>query len=287
MQRRAFLALAAQFPASPIVDTHIHLFAADKKRFPFHPAATYQPKPATLEDYVTFVRTTNLTHAVIVHPEPYQDDHTYLEYCLENDFFKGTCLFDAMRPDTPSRIDTLIRRWPNRIRAMRFHRVTEGPAQTTGPIRERPLDSVEMKNTWRALADRNLMAQIHCIPKHAPAIAKLAAAYPSVPVIIDHMARHNQGTNTEWRNVLSLSLHRNVNMKISGLEYSPLRQQERIRELHDAFGPDRLIWGTLGMDTASYTKSTTDFSALFAFTTQTNREKIQGRNAMRLYGWSA
>ncbi len=30
-------------PSRPLVDTHIHLFAADQQRFPYHPNAPYKP----------------------------------------------------------------------------------------------------------------------------------------------------------------------------------------------------------------------------------------------------
>ena len=41
-----------------------------------------------------------MDYAVVVHPEPYQDDHRYLEHCLDvgRGKLKGTCLFFADRP---------------------------------------------------------------------------------------------------------------------------------------------------------------------------------------------
>ena len=90
-------------PEGVLVDTHIHLFAKDQTRFPYAPTGTYQPAPADLDDYKQFVAQAQLDHGVIVHPEPYQDDHSYLEYCFDNEpkrgFFKGTCLLDSARGD--------------------------------------------------------------------------------------------------------------------------------------------------------------------------------------------
>src|SRR5450432_2542434 len=95
------LATAAGATARPngvLVDSHVHLF--DPSRVPYHPQATYQPKAAPLEAYVQFAREAKIDHTVIVHPEPYQDDHRYLEYCFANEpssgFFKGTCLYDPI-----------------------------------------------------------------------------------------------------------------------------------------------------------------------------------------------
>ncbi|MDQ1473982.1 MAG: hypothetical protein QOJ99_5462, partial [Bryobacterales bacterium] len=167
MQRREFLsglslaaaaalpAHAAGRPAGPIVDTHVHLFSPDLKRFPLAPNATYKPTPLPVEEYVRFAKSVGIDHAVIVHPEPYQDDYRYLEYCFAQEpspyFFKGTCLFDPTAPDTPDRLATLVGMNPKRIVALRIHVVHKPgtPSLTSGPIKDRDLRSPNMKTTWR------------------------------------------------------------------------------------------------------------------------------------------
>ena len=70
---------------SPVIDTHLHCFAGkDDPRFPYHPEGPYQPaEPATPEHLLECKKEAGVDHAVVVHPEPYQDDHRYLEHCLE------------------------------------------------------------------------------------------------------------------------------------------------------------------------------------------------------------
>lgn len=288
MLRRTFLALAVP-PKPLLIDTHIHLFAADTQKFPLHAQATYKPEPSTLESYITFVKQAKIDHAIVVHPEPYQDDHSYLEYCFASepskDFFKGTCLFDSYRTDTPARIDQLTRRWPNRIKALRIHRVTKDPL-TTGSIRERPLDSPEMRKTWRAVADRGLMVQMHFIPMHARSIHQLAAEFKGTKVILDHLGRNNQGTDAEWQDVLALARLPNTIMKFSGLDYSPKQLAARVKQVFETFGPDRIIWGGLGMDLPAFQKAQQQLNQLFAFASESDRIKIRGLNAKSLYGWS-
>src|SRR2546426_577179 len=69
----------------PVVDAHLHCFAGkDDARFPYHPNAPYRPEaPATPERLIELMNGAGVDHAIVVHPEPYQDDHRYLEYCLE------------------------------------------------------------------------------------------------------------------------------------------------------------------------------------------------------------
>ena len=95
--------------APPVIETHVHLF--DPGRVPYASGAPYQPAAYTLEAHLKLVQAAGLTHSVIVHPEPYQNDHRYLEYCFAHEpgpgYFKGTCLFDPFRDDTPARVRAL------------------------------------------------------------------------------------------------------------------------------------------------------------------------------------
>jgi Amidohydrolase len=69
---------------SPVIDTHLHCFAGPRdKRFPYHARAPYKPeKAATPEHLLKCIDGAGVDSAVVVHPEPYQDDHRYLEHCL-------------------------------------------------------------------------------------------------------------------------------------------------------------------------------------------------------------
>lgn len=185
-------ALRAARPDGPIVDAHVHLFAADRQRFPFHPNAPYAPPAQTVEDYVKFAVAAGIDHAVLVHPEPYQDDHRYLEYCFVQEpspmFFKGTCLFDPIAPETPDRIAALVKRNPGRIVALRIHEVRKpgepalaSGAIASGPIKDRDLHSPAMKTTWRRVQESGLAIQMHFLPFYAPQIGELARQFPDVP----------------------------------------------------------------------------------------------------------
>ena len=86
-RREALAGMAASIgsllSASPgAIETHVHLF--DPGRVPYAPDAPYKPAPYTLADHLKLVEAAGLEHSIIVHPEPYQDDHRYLEYCLAN-----------------------------------------------------------------------------------------------------------------------------------------------------------------------------------------------------------
>jgi len=197
-------------PAGILIESHVHLFAGDPVRFPYN-AGSYKPQTAPVEEYVKFVRESRINHSVIVHPEPYQDDHRYLEYCFSREpsprFFKGTCLFDPIDPKTPKRMEALVRRNRGRIVALRIHEIHPAgtPSTTTGVIRDRDLRDPQMAVTWRAAHELGLAIQVHCIPYYAAAIGELASKFPQTPVIIDHLARPGEGTPEERRSTKDCS----------------------------------------------------------------------------------
>lgn len=306
MTRRAFAsisgasifggALAAR-PQGVLIDTHIHLF--DPKRFPYHSSGTYQAEPATLDEYAAFVRDVSLDGTVIVHPEPYQDDHRYLEYCFANEprkgFFKGTLLLDPLKPDTPARMRELVKRVPGRIVAMRVHqnRKSGEPAwDTSRPIRERDMSHASMRETWRAASDLGLAIQMHFTPWHADSIAKLAAEFRSTPVILDHLGRAGMGTPAEYDRVLALAKFPKTVMKFSGWAYSTKQPHPHrdlaplVKRTFDAFGADRMIWGGLGHIRAQFDKAVEVFEAAFAFASETDHAKVRGLTAKKLFGFA-
>jgi predicted TIM-barrel fold metal-dependent hydrolase len=292
-------ALADARTGGIVIDSHMHLFAGDPARFPYN-SGSYKPKPLPVEAYVTFVQKAHIDHTVIVHPEPYQDDHRYLEYCFAHEpsphFFKGTCLFDPIDPKTPKRIEVLMLRNRGRIVALRIHEIHPAgtPSTTTGVIRDRDLKDPQMTVTWRAAHDLGLAIQLHCIPHYAVQIGELAAKFPDMPIILDHLARPGQGTPEEYEQVLKLAALPRVYMKYSstGVETAskepfPHRDAKPlVKRVYEAYGADKIIWGGLGGNMAAFQQETELFDLMFDFVQEPERKKIRGLTAQKLFAFS-
>jgi predicted TIM-barrel fold metal-dependent hydrolase len=286
------------FPPGILIETHIHLFAGDP-RFPYN-SASYAPKPEPVEEYVKFARAAHIDHAVIVHPEPYQDDHRYLEYCFAHEpspgFFKGTCLFDPIDPETPKRMQALVERNPGRIVALRIHETHEAgtPSTTGGLIRDRDLKNPQMAVTWRAAHELGLAIQVHCIPHYAVAIGELSSKFQDTPVILDHLARPGQGTPEEYEQVLKLAQNPRVFMKYSTTGVASASKQPfphadakpLVKRVYQAFGADQIILGELGGNMTEFQRAMQLFHFMFDFAPELERARIQGLNAKKLFAFS-
>ncbi len=266
------------------IETHVHLF--DPARVPYAADAPYKPPPYTLEAHAKLADATGLAHSIIVHPEPYQDDHRYLEYCFAHEprpgYFKGTCLFDPFREDTLRRMRALMERWPKRIVALRIHEMSMTP-EAGGAIRNRDMKDPRMRACWQAMAELGIAIQMHFIPGQAPNVRRLAAEFSETTVILDHMGRPGQGSESEYEEVLKLAQLPRVILKYSGWEYYKGDMRRLTRRLYDTFGPERMIWGTLGSTTTEYRQRSARFDEMLSFVSASDRSKIRRDNAQRSF----
>lgn len=279
---------ADEASSPPVVDTHLHCFAGKQdSRFPYHSQGPYQPeKSATPERLLEFMRGAGVDFAVVVHPEPYQDDHRYLEHCLEvgKGKLKGTCLFFAGRPMSQERMSELVKKHPKQILAARIH--------AYAPDRLPPFGKPELREFWKTASELGLAVQIHFEPKYAPGFEPLIREFATTTVIVDHLGRPAQATAEDYDAVVKWSRFPNTVMKVSALpEEKDLPQRDLaavVRRLTDTFGPDRMIYGG-GFDenatVESYRAYRERVVSLLSHLNPADRAKVLGGTAARLFGF--
>jgi predicted TIM-barrel fold metal-dependent hydrolase len=282
----ALLAKAQTRPKGDLVENTQHMFSPDQAKFPFHKNAPYKPESNSLDSYIAFVKEAHLTHTVLVQPEPYQDDESYIEYCFSREpspgYFKATCLYDPIDPATPARIEELAKRNPNRIVGMRMHEMSAKgtPFDTSGAIKNRDMKDPAMRKVFQKLGELGMIMQVQLIPYHARGLGELSAGFPHVPVLIDHFGLVARGTPAEYDDMVNLSKMPQFYMKISQLPPDP---KPMVRRVYNAFGPDRLIWGSYGTAMPAFEKALAQIDDVFDFAPEPERVKIRGGNAMKLF----
>jgi predicted TIM-barrel fold metal-dependent hydrolase len=273
---------------APVVDTHLHCFAGkDDPRFPYHPKGPCQPaEPATPEHLLTCMAGAGVDYALVVHPEPYQDDHRYLEHCLEvgRGKLKGACLFFADRPGSLERMTALVRKHEGQIVAARIH--------AYAPDRLPPFGTPELRAFWKHVGDLGLAVQLHFEPRYAPGFEPLIREFRRTTVIIDHLGRPFQATPQEYAVVLGWANLPNTVMKLSSLppkEQYPHRDVGPIiRDLVVRFGPDRLVYGggfgavATGESYRAYKERVRSYLTDLS---PGDQAKVLGGTAVRLFGF--
>ena len=283
------ISLAAQkLPHTPRVDTHLHCFAGNSDpRFPYHERAPYRPDElATPRRLLNCMRGANVDYAVVVHPEPYQDDHRYLEHCLQvgKGKLKGTLLLFAEREGSLDQMPQLCRRLD--VVAVRVH--------AYAPERLPPFGKPELRRLWRMASDHGLAVQLHFEPRYAPGFEPLIREFPSTTVIIDHLGRPFQGTPKEHAAVVRWARFENTVIKLSSIpptrSYPHRDIRPVIRQLTDAWGADRMIYGGgfgSGATSESYRRAFERARSYIDHLPAPDVAKILGGAAARLFGFVA
>ena len=108
---------------------------------------------------------------------------------------------------------------------------------------------------FKVAAERNLIASLSCAPHHHKHIRTVAAAFPSLPILIHHMGmikEDQQPPHVNAQEVLASAAHPNIYVKLSGFAYAASRKWDFpytpthwiVRALYEHFGPQRLLWGS-------------------------------------------
>jgi len=278
---------AAQVPRTPRVDAHLHCFAGPlDAKFPYHERAPYKPdQPATPEHLLDCMKQAEVDYAIVVHPEPYQDDHRYLEHCLAvgRGKLKGTLLLFA---DHAGSLDKLPQLAKLPVVALRVH--------AYAPDRLPPFGKPELRRLWQAAGDHGLAVQLHFEPRYAPGFEPLIREFSKTRVIIDHLGRPFQGTPAEHEVVLKWAKFDNTIMKLSAIPdqrtYPHRDIGPIIRKLTDAWGAERMIYGGGFGPTAtgaSYRQAFEHARSYLAHLSAADQAKILGGNAAKLFGFGA
>ena len=265
-----------------IIEWNTHMFSSDTERYPFHPDAAYHPRTENLSadpltDYVKRMDDEGIGRAILVHPEPYGDDHRLVLDCQERepDRVRITSLVYPKDPDAARKLTDLVAKEPKVI-STRFH-AHRG--------KEQYLDAFSDANViaiWEKAIDLKLIVELHIGPNYARQVDAVIADHPETVVLIDHLAEPHKGDPVEFADVLELSRFDHVFMKLSGLNHftkdEPLYESVKpfTKRVIKAFGPDRMVWG-------SGTPAIVD--AHMEGYDEEDRAKVKGRNLERMIDW--
>ena len=268
---------------TPIIDTHLHCFAGtDSEKFPYHQKGPYRPTAlATPEHLLSCMDAAGVDYAVVVHPEPYQDDHRYLKHCLDigGGRLKGTILLFSDRPGSLEKMPELCQQMD--IIAVRVHAYAPDRLPTFG--------SKELRHLWEMATNLNIAVQLHFEPRYAEGFEPLIREFSETTVLIDHMGRPFQGTPKEHARVVRWSRFPNTIMKLSSIpttrNYPHRDIQPTIRELTTAFGAERMVYGGgFGADATgdSYQQAFARARSLLLHLSKEEQNQILGGTAKRI-----
>jgi L-fuconolactonase len=163
------------------------------------------------------------------------------------------------------------------------------------PQEEAIFGSPDSYPLWEQIQGLGITVNILCDPPHLSRIDRLAADFPGVDIIIDHMAHPNPALGPDapaFQALLDLAKHPRVYVKATGYYYySQTRYPyedcwDLFKALHARFGASRLIWGSdfpHVLLTAGYRRTMLLQERFYSFLTPDELDDMMGLNASRLY----
>ena len=129
-----------------------------------------------------------------------------------------------------------------------------------------------------------------------PVVGRVAEQYPNLKLIVDHMGRGSGLVDdAAWESLpqlLDLARFPNVAVKASGApsyssqSYPYQNIHDHIHKIYDAFGPDRMFWGTdITRMPCSWKECVTLFTEELSWLTDSDKELIMGRALCKWIGW--
>ena len=129
-----------------------------------------------------------------------------------------------------------------------------------------------------------------------PLVAQVAERHPQLKLIVDHMGRPG-GSQDEaaWASLpdlLALARHPNVACKATGAPsyssaaYPFANIHDYLHQIYDAFGPQRMFWGTdITRMPCSWKQCVTLFTEELPWLSEADKELVMGRAVCDWLGW--
>src|SRR5262245_57130617 len=201
----------------PLIDTHMHVWADDPRRFPFaHP---YEPgfKPprvaGTVEVLLKEMAASGVSHCVLVQVIYHGWDNRYLAHCLKAHprRFRAQGLIDPTDPKVADRLAFWVTR--HGLSGMRFSPIYY-------PGKDGWLNAKSSNALWEKAEELKAIFNYFIATDQLPRLEEMVRRFPKVRVVIDHLARIDLKAKDplpEFRKLLALARHPNVWAKVGEL----------------------------------------------------------------------
>jgi L-fuconolactonase len=233
-----------------IVDTHVHVVAADTHRYPLSPAAGFRSTglrpwqletPVTTEELLATTEAAGVNRAIVVQPfSAYGYDNAYHADSAARfpERLAGVCAVDPLAKDAA---DTLGYWVENRgIAGLRFTTHTAGSR----------FDDPRANPLWDRVTALGIPVCVLTTPSHFEEVRAMAMRFPAAPIALDHAGGIGAGESEAAVEALAnLAELPNLYLKVSTVNFAPLSALgepglDGWRRIVARFGPERLMWGS-------------------------------------------
>jgi len=285
----------------PVIDAHMHVWSDNKDPFPYanpyNKDAGAANNAATPDILIEDMDNHGVTHSILVQTICHGWDNHYTSHCLRRfpDRFRAHGLIDPTDPNVADKLDYWMSE--HGFSGMRFSALYYLGDSNGG---DAWLTSAAHRRLWRRAEQLKAVFNMFISSTQLPRLATMIEQYPDARIIIDHMSQIDFGQDHAQRELdklLKLGQYPNVWVKISELSSTaptkvyPFKDAlPWMTQIFEAFGPNRILWGTgyPGICRMDYNRPSLEAELAlvrehFTFLNEENRDKYLGINAAELW----
>jgi L-fuconolactonase len=262
-------------------DSQIHLFPVGYEER----AAKFGQRVISLEQIIADMDASGIDRAIVVPPNPAATDISLDAVATYPDRFRTTAHLALDKPE--AREEVLA--WPtDAIKAVRvafppWHKVSW-------------LDNGIADWFWPVAAEQNLPVMVWA-PSQLDRLAPIASAHPDFKLIIDHLGffvdDRDDALDPILDELVKLAAMPNIAVKASALpcatedQYPYSGLVPRLERVFDAFGPERMFWGTDATRLpCTYSQAVTQFTEELPFLKGNDLELVMGGALLTWLDWA-
>ena len=273
-----------------IVDSQVHTWAADTPERPWSGGGEpHRTVPFTNEDLLQEMDATGVDRAVLVPPgwEGSRNDLALAAACAHPDRF---AVMGRIPPARLSKSQGALIGWRKQPGMLGMRLAFNTPKAAA------IFSSGKLDWLWSEAEAEGVPLMILVWHADVHFVDAIAAKHPRLRIVLDHLGlRSNQPATEAFRDfdkLLAIAKRPNVAAKASALpsyaidRYPFPSLHPYVRRAYDAFGPQRLFWGTdLSRSPISYRSQVTMFTEELSWLTAGDKEWIMGRGVCEWLGW--
>lgn len=272
-----------------IVDSQVHIWGANTPERPWPARAHAQRElPLGADELLVWMDAAGVDRAVLV-PPSWEGDRNDLAIAAAAAHPTRFAIMGRFNPEAPGARDQIPgwTRQPGML-GMRF--------SFHLPVLQQPLIDGKFDWVWGEAEKAGFPLMVLLPHRMMDAIERVAQKYPNLRITLDHLGlastEKDEAAFRDLDRVLALAKYQNVAAKVSALPcYSsdtyPYRSlQPYVRRVYDAFGPQRMFWGTdQSRSPIGYRQGVTLFTEEMAWIPAADLEWIMGRGICEWLGW--
>ncbi len=272
-----------------IADAQVHIWAPNTPERPWAPGNVHREVPLEAAEVLREMDAAGVHRTVLV-PPSLDADRNDLSLAAAQRHPDRFAVMGRLNPDLPD-ARAMVASWRRSQPGMLGLRYSFNRPHMIAALTGGRLDGL-----GEEAEKARLPVMILISSAMAPAVDRIAARHPALKLVLDHLAltqgKFDDEAFRDYDPVLALARRPNIAVKASALpcytkdSYPYRRLHPHLKRVYDAFGPQRIFWGTdLSRLPCTYRQAITMFTEEIPWLTRADQEWIMGRGLCEWLGW--